>query len=365
MSNFNKYQEEMIQDSGFFAIPITVMKSKLSPIEKLLIASILSLMPKGYCYASNAKLAEYCGCNKDVVSRKIQEWKAKDWLQTQVTINEETKQVKERKIFLNVSKVLEDIYIQNLSTPTDLKLGGIDSKSVGGIDLKSVGTDSESRVIDNIINNNIINNILPKKIISKSLEIMEAEDNIINELIEDSQNPIDSNEILNDLTKDIPLPSPTKNKSEKQQNKAILEVDDIQELFKFKNIECEFFKISKKQKESLKNAMAKRGYGQTEIILKAIQEVEDWMARSESGAGFKARKSKEHWRHCYASWVIERLAKPIQGNNSFKTQEKPRPQLRPVSEVMPEPKFVSDEDKLENQRKLKQLIGSLSKNKGI
>lgn len=130
-------------------LPANVRYDKnLKPMEKILYCELTALSNKyGYCNASNSYFAKLYEVHKDTVSSWINNLKKQDYIDTVVIKDEKTKQVKERRIYIN-----------NVN-PVGKKTDTYPEKDIEGIDKKTdtpIGKKTEDNItsINNTRNNN-------------------------------------------------------------------------------------------------------------------------------------------------------------------------------------------------------------------
>ena len=94
----------------FMVIPALVWNAKIRDKAKLCYGHITVLAGKeGYCYASNAYFAEQLGVSKISASQYISELEAVGAIQCKIILKENSKEVKERRIYLTLTAT-EDIF---------------------------------------------------------------------------------------------------------------------------------------------------------------------------------------------------------------------------------------------------------------
>lgn len=124
-----------MEKPSFFAIlPANVRYDKrLKPMEKILYAEITSLAGKeGYCYAKNSYFAEVFEVSKTVVINWINNLTELGYLKTEIVYFENTKQVKERRIYIISTPSQEKLTTPstNVDHPSQEKLTTLVNKSL-------------------------------------------------------------------------------------------------------------------------------------------------------------------------------------------------------------------------------------------
>ena len=114
-----KTQEELSQRPSYYAVlPAKVRyDEQLRPNAKLLYAEITALAnDKGYCFASNAYLAELFGISLRTAQQLIAQLEHRRYVSIAV-LRDETQKVVERRIYVDAPKVDADPHEKNFVTP--------------------------------------------------------------------------------------------------------------------------------------------------------------------------------------------------------------------------------------------------------
>lgn len=95
-----------IKQSYYCVIPVHILFDKnLSAFEKLLFGHITALCnEKGYCWATNSYLAKAHNKSKNHISSCIANLVKNNYLKLEIEYNENSKEIKSRKIFINDPK---------------------------------------------------------------------------------------------------------------------------------------------------------------------------------------------------------------------------------------------------------------------
>lgn len=133
------------EPSYYMIIPATVWNSDIKDKAKLIYGHITVLAnQKGYCWATNIHLAKAVGVrNKETVSGYISDLKELGVITTQVILHEDSKQVKERRIYL--------------STPINQEINSINQEVNRPVN-QEVNRPVNQEVTGNTTSNNNINN---------------------------------------------------------------------------------------------------------------------------------------------------------------------------------------------------------------
>ena len=140
-----KKKMENKEPSYYMIIPATVWNSDIKDKAKLIYGHITVLAnQKGYCWATNSHLAKAVGVrNKETVSGYISDLKELGVITTQVILHEDSKQVKERRIYL--------------STPVNQEINSINQEVNRPVN-QEVNRPINQEVTGNTTSNNNINN---------------------------------------------------------------------------------------------------------------------------------------------------------------------------------------------------------------
>jgi hypothetical protein len=140
-----KKKMENKEPSYYMIIPATVWNSDIKDKAKLIYGHITVLAnQKGYCWATNSHLAKAVGVrNKETVSGYISDLKELGVITTQVILHEDSKQVKERRIYL--------------STPINQEINSINQEVNRPVN-QEVNRPINQEVTGNTTSNNNINN---------------------------------------------------------------------------------------------------------------------------------------------------------------------------------------------------------------
>jgi hypothetical protein len=141
-------------------------------------------------------------------------------------------------------------------------------------------------------------------------------------------------QILTTPLKQIPTPSSSSSSSSSSSVPSSKEEATIQEpppktqpeRFPSPIVEgCVYFRMCEKEKELVK-AWYRKNQFPVELIPEAVAMVENWMVTGSKSGARAARKLPTHFKHCYATWVLDKLGdvasarRRLNGTSLFQNQ---------------------------------------------
>lgn len=141
--------DEKQKESYYMNIPATVWNSKLRANAKLCYGHITVLAnKKGYCWGTNKYFAESLGVSRTSVSQYISELVELGVIRTEIILQPDSKEVKERRIYLTSMGIKE-----NFNSPTKENCnGGIKDNFKGNTTSNNTTSNNTNTVYDDIYN---------------------------------------------------------------------------------------------------------------------------------------------------------------------------------------------------------------------